>query len=191
VGPGIYGAPYYGGGQPEVVGPTTPPVVGLGFSGEAASISMPNMSKMGGITGTLRFQMDPHLSLDFSIGGLTAHNPDGINLTATPLLVGANLYLFGHTLLPYVAVAGGVDWMHYYDPIDDFEARGTALEGQVGGGLELRLDQYFAVDADVRYVTRKSLEKDDPQAIFPDGTQADTLGNRGGVQEMLGLTVFF
>jgi hypothetical protein len=118
----------------------------------------------------------------------------GFDRYDVPVTLGVRLHIGAPdwVVSPYfVAAAGGV-----YSDLDYLRSRDKAwlLDGQLGGGLEIRLGRHFAITADVRLDARHRLTKpDDATAatVSINGKPFSPIGDSYGGQFRLGAALYF
>jgi len=118
----------------------------------------------------------------------------GFDRYDVPVTLGVRLHIGAPdwVVSPYfVAAAGGV-----YSDLDYLRSRDKAwlLDGQLGGGIEIRLGRHFAITADVRLDARHRLTKpDDATAatVSINGKPFSPIGDSYGGQFRLGAALYF
>src|SRR5205085_9434668 len=102
--------------------------------------------------------------------------------TDVPFLLGLRVHLTGprSVVAPYFAFAGGGSWARLDLP--DVREEAWFVEGQLGGGLEIRLGRHFALTADVRGVG-KARVGEGPRLVAADlyGDPRELMGSQIGV----------
>lgn len=195
--------------QPPAPPPRPPvfrPQLGLGFRVTGAwSANAYTDVGQGGLAGDLLFRVHPRLTLELSAGWLSTTNSSefetAYSRTDVPFTLGARIHLGSPQWLasPYVVLAAGGGWARAYTPVFDefgnlFEATdsGWFIDGQAGGGLELRLGRHVAINMDLRFATRLRVDRQprfEVQDFF--GSSVPILGHQFGGQANFGLSVFF
>jgi hypothetical protein len=154
--------------------------VGLGARGAATLLGEGKYTIGGGAE--LLVRLSHHFSLE-----LAAEYQHSIIASPVrqdlPITLGLRTYLVGlkARIAPYLVAAGGIDLAAA--EVAGIRQRGLFLEGQLGGGLELRLGHHLAITADARFDARKRLGEPGPSIVeLPSGI---------GVQVRLGAAVYF
>lgn len=154
--------------------------VALGVRGFATVLGEGKYSAGGG--GELLVRLSRHLSLE-----LAAEYQRSIATSLLrqdlPITLGLRAYLVGPQarVAPYLVAAGGIDLAGA--EVAGVRQRGLFLEGQLGGGIELRLGRHLAITGDARFDARKLLEK-------PNDSIAE-LRSGISVQVRLGAAIYF
>jgi hypothetical protein len=141
-----------------------------------------------GILGQLRYRVARHLGLELMAGYERSHTAQDQLHTDVPVTFGLLIPFIGpeHILSPYLVGAAGLNFadLRLIDgatlQLDDSR---TQLVGQVGGGLELRLGQHFALNGDVRLEYRYNLNGPSDAVANTksiDGKPVDTIQNSLG-----------
>lgn len=172
---------------------------GLGATVEGLSIFTGNESDGFGVLGQLRYRATRHLVLDLQGGYERSTDPDSRVRTDYPLTFGLMIPFLGpdRILTPYVVFAGGFNFsdLTLFDaPSHTISDTRTQAIGQAGGGLELRLGQHFAINADVRAEGRWNLSgPSDAVAATTaiNGKPVTPLADSVGLRFGLGGTVYF
>ncbi|HEX2572865.1 MAG TPA: hypothetical protein VH877_25160 [Polyangia bacterium] len=154
--------------------------VGLGVRGSATVLGEGKYSAGGG--GELLVRASRHLTLELA-AEYQRSIATSLERQDLPITLGLRAYLVGPQarVAPYLVAAGGIDLAGA--EVAGVRQRGLFLEGQLGGGLELRLGRHFSINADARFDARKLL-----------GTPNDSVAPlRSGfsVQVRLGAAVYF
>jgi hypothetical protein len=165
--------------------------LGLGVRGTGQVID--NGWNNLGIGGELLYRVSPHVSTE--LAGEYQRSVDG-NLTRTdvPVTLGLRLHIGrpNWVVSPYFVVATGIDvgMLDYKFTTDT----AVSFDAQLGGGLELRLGQHFAITADARFDGKKRLN-DPSQAVIStrsiNGKTVHPLGDEYGGQFRLGVAAYF
>jgi hypothetical protein len=202
-------------GQPTVyVRPPAPPPrpyafrpqLGIGFRVTGAwNANAYTDVGQGGLAGDLLFRVHPRLTLELSAGWLSTTSSseyeNAYSRTDVPFTLGARIHIGNPQWLasPYVLLAAGGGWARAYTPVvDEFGAlyeasdAGWFLDGQAGGGLELRLGHHVAINMDLRLATRLRIDRQ-PRFEVQDyfGGSVPILGHQFGGQANFGLSFFF
>ena len=179
-----------------VVRPVRKPVqwaskIGLGVRGSGQVID--NGWNNLGIGGEFLYRASPHLSTE--LAAEYQKNPDGpLGRADVPVTLGLRVHIGRPDWIvsPYFVFAAGVDvgMLDYKFTTDT----SIYLDGQLGGGLELRLGKHFAITADARLDAKKRLNDVD-QAVAStksiNGKAVHPLGDEYGGQFRLGAAVYF
>jgi hypothetical protein len=182
--------------QLVLVRPTQPPAgwtsrIGLGVRGTGQVVN-DNWNNLG-IGGEFLYRMSPHWSME--LAAEYQKNTEGsIDRMDIPATIGFRLHIGKPTwvLSPYLVDAIGFDYAQQDLKVTKDEA--YYFDGQVGGGLELRLGQHVAITADARLDGKKRV--DEPaQAVVAtssvNGKRVHALGDEYGGQFRLGVAVYF
>ncbi len=203
-------APYYAPPPPPTVYVPPPPVLtppvlvarpaappawtsrfGLGVRGTGQVVN-DNWNNLG-IGGELLYRVSAHVTTE--LASEYQKNANGpIDRIDVPTTFGLRLHIGNpHWIVsPYFVLAAGLDvaWQDLHVATD------TAyyFDGQVGGGLELRLGQHVAITADARFDGKKRLN--DPEAAVANTTSVNgkpvaPLADQYGGQFRLGFAVYF
>lgn len=179
-----------------IVKPAPPPIgwkakIGLGVrgTGQAVNDGWNNM----GIGGEFLYRASNHVSLELAAEYQKNVNGD-VDRIDIPVTAGVRLHIGNpHWIVsPYFVIAAGFDYANQDLRVTKDEA--YFFDAQLGGGLELRLGQHFAITADARFDGKKRI--DDPsQAVVAttsvNGKPVSALGDQYGGQFRLGLAVYF
>lgn len=154
--------------------------VGLGVRGSATVFGEGKYNAGGGAE--LLVRLSRHLSLELA-AEYQRSLATSLLRQDLPITLGLRAYLLGPQarIAPYLIAAGGIDLAGA--DLAGVSQRGLFLEGQLGGGLELRLGRHLAITADTRFDVRKLLGK-------PNDSIAD-LRSGYSVQVRLGAAVYF
>jgi hypothetical protein len=165
--------------------------IGLGVRGTGQVIES-GWNNLG-IGGEFLYRASPHLVTE--LAAEYQRNPDGpLDRTDIPITLGLRLHIGRPDWIvsPYFVVAAGLD----IGMLDLKFASDTAyyFDAQLGGGLELRLGQHFAITADARFDGKKRINDPD-QAVATtkslNGKPFHSLDDEYGGQFRLGLAVYF
>lgn len=159
----------------------------------------------GGIGGELLFRAHPRLTVELT--GMwqgtseRSEYENGYRRYDVPVTAGLRVHLGNPRWLvsPYLAVAAGGVWARAYVPILGqsgyaLEGRDTGwfAEGQLGGGLELRLGRHAAINLDARAATRLRVDRQQRLEVYDAlGRTVPVMGNQFGLQFHLGLGFYF
>lgn len=146
-----------------------------------------------GFGGELLYRASRRVVLELS-GEYQKRVTQGFDRFDVPVLLGTRLHIGAPdwVVSPYfVGAVGGS-----YSKLDYIRSQDTAwfLEGQLGGGLEIRLGQHFVINADLRGDGRYRIT--DPDSITVDtqkvnGVVLTPMGNQYGLQGRLGAAIYF
>jgi hypothetical protein len=177
--------------QPNKPVPQWTSKAGLGVRG-SAQVTNSDWNNLG-IGGEFLYRASPHLVTE--LAAEYQRNPDG-NLARTdiPVTLGLRLHIGRPNWIvsPYFVVAAGVDI-----GILDMKFRDDTayyFDGQVGGGLELRLGQHVAITFDARFDGKKRLNEPDlavSNTLSIDGKPFHHLDDEYGGQFRLGVAAYF
>jgi hypothetical protein len=165
--------------------------IGLGVRGTGQVID--NGWDNLGIGGEFLYRASPHLVTE--LAAEYQRSPDGpLDRTDIPITIGLRLHIGrpNWVVSPYFVVAAGVDIA-----LQDLKfADDTAyyFDAQLGGGLELRLGQHFAITADARFDGKKRLNDPDTavaQTRSINGKAFHPLADEYGGQFRLGVAAYF
>jgi hypothetical protein len=179
-----------------VVRPAPPPVgwksrFGLGVRGTGQVVN-DNWNNLG-IGGELLYRASNHVSLE--LAAEYQKNLDGnLDRVDVPVTTGVRIHIGNpHWIVsPYFVLAAGFDFAN----LDLKVTNDTAFffDAQLGGGLELRLGQHFAITADARFDGKKRIDDPSPavqSTRLVDGKPVSPLGDQYGGQFRLGAAVYF
>ena len=184
--------------QPEalVLQKATPPVgwqsrFGLGVRGTGQVINS-DWNNLG-IGGEILYRAASHVSLELAAEYQknTSGSTDRMDIPAT---FGVRLHIGKPSwiLSPYFVFALGFDYAVQDLRVTQDEA--VYFDGQLGGGLELRLGQHVAITADARFDGKKRLDDPSEKVLATssvDGKRVHALGDEYGAQFRLGFAVYF
>ena len=200
--PAVYVAP-----APVTYAPPPPPVVvaapakpakppfrsqfGLGVRG--AGVVQNDKFHGLGVGGELLIRASPHLTTELAAEYQRSTAGPNPRLDI-PVTFGLRIHLAKPTwkLQPYLVGALGVDIAR--QDLKVFEEKAYFFEGQVGGGLEVRLGQHVALTGDARFVGRYRLDQAEKETLalkYINGQPVGPLGNQMGGQFRLGVQVYF
>jgi hypothetical protein len=147
-----------------------------------------------GVGGELLYRASPHISTE--LAGAYQKNADGtLDRTDVPVTLGLRLHIGrpDWVLSPYFVLAGGVDFAWQSIPLhSDDDA--FYLDGQLGGGLELRLGQHVALTFDARLDARWRANDVSQQVAAlksVNNRPFHALGDELGGQFRMGAAVYF
>ncbi|HMU41203.1 MAG TPA: hypothetical protein PKE31_19505 [Pseudomonadota bacterium] len=146
-----------------------------------------------GFGGDLLYRNSRRVVLELS-GEYQKRMSGGFERYDIPVLFGTRLHMGAPdwAVSPYfVAAVGGS-----YSKLDFIHSQDTAwfVNGQLGGGLELRLGQRFVLNADVRGDGRYRLTKPDAVTLATqcvNGEPVSPMGHQYGLQGRLGAALYF
>ncbi len=146
-----------------------------------------------GFGGELLYRANRRVVLELS-GEYQKRVTQGFERYDVPVMFGTRLHIGAPDWIvsPYfVGAVGGS-----YSKLDYIRSQDKAwfLEGQLGGGLELRLGQHFVINADLRGDARHRVT--DPDSITVEtqkvnGVVLTPMGNQYGLQGRLGAAIYF
>jgi hypothetical protein len=184
--------------QPELVVTTPRPVVpmwksrlGLGVRGTGQVIQS-GWNNLG-IGGEFLFRASPHLSTELAVEyQRSAATP--LDRVDIPVTFGLRVHIGRPTWVvsPYFVFAGGLAFASQDLKFTTDDA--IYLDGQIGGGLELRLGQHVAITADARLDAKKRANDTAANVLATasvDGKPVHALGDEVGGQFRLGVAVYF
>lgn len=199
----VYGQPAYG--QPAYAQPSySQPVprwrrpfqrqLGLGVraTGQWADNGLLEYG-LGGLQGDLLLRASPHVTTELSSGYLRT-GLAGYDRTDVPITLGVRLHLGGprSVVSPYFVVAGGAQYARLDSPEAGGYEQAWFLQGQLGGGLEVRLGRHFALNADLRGIGHLRVDQGARLvALDVFGQERPLLGSQLGLQGNLGLAAYF
>jgi hypothetical protein len=177
--------------QPRPVVPMWTSRIGLGVRGTGTVVD--NGWNNLGIGGELLFRASPHLVTELAAEyDRSATTP--LDRTDIPVTLGLRVHIGrpNWVVSPYFVFAGGLDFAS--EDLRHTKDDAIYVDGQIGGGLELRLGQHVAITADARLDLKK--RADSPSAAvaattFLDGKPVGPLGDEVGGQFRLGAAVYF
>ena len=164
-----------------------------GISTEKHPMALEDRFTKLGFGGELLYRASRRVVLELS-GEYQKRLDAGLERYDVPVLFGTRLHIGAPDWLfsPYfVGAIGGS-----YSRLDYLRSQDTAwfLEGQLGGGVELRLGQRFVISADVRGDGRYRLTEPDEltrSTQCVNGSPLLPMGNQYGLQGRLGAALFF
>jgi hypothetical protein len=177
--------------KPRPVVPMWKSRIGLGVRG-TGQVIQDGWNNLG-IGGEFLYRASPHLSTELAAEyQRSAATP--LDRVDIPVTIGLRLHIGRPTWIvsPYFVFAGGVDFASQDLKFTHDDA--IYVEGQIGGGLELRLGQHLAITADARLDAKKRAN-DAAQNVLAtssvDGKPVHALGDEVGGQFRLGVAVYF
>jgi hypothetical protein len=195
--PCCYAQPVYAPAPEVVLVKPRPPVaqwksrIGLGVRGTGAVIH-DGWNNLG-IGGEFLFRASPHLVTELAAeyDRSAASRLDRVDV---PVTIGLRVHIGrpNWVVSPYFVFAGGVDIAA--QDLKFTEDKAFYLDGQIGGGLELRLGQHVAITADARLDAKKRVNSVDEAVAatsYIDGKPVHALGNEVGGQFRLGVAAYF
>ncbi|MGZ3441504.1 MAG: hypothetical protein ACXVDD_18420, partial [Polyangia bacterium] len=195
--PCCYSAPAYAPPQevvlvkPRAVVPMWQSRIGLGVRGTGQVID-DGWNNLG-IGGEFLYRASPHLVTELAAEyqHSTATMLDRVDI---PVTFGLRVHIGRPTWVvsPYFVFAGGVGYASQDLKFTHDDA--IYVEGQLGGGLELRLGQHLAVTADARLSAKKRANDPAENVVATtsvDGKPVHALGDEVGGQFRLGVAVYF
>ncbi|HZS35735.1 MAG TPA: hypothetical protein VFF06_02865 [Polyangia bacterium] len=163
--------------------------LGVRGTGQVVNDQWNNM----GIGGELLYRVSAHVSTELACE--YQKNVNGpVDRIDIPTTLGVRLHIGrpSWVVSPYFVAAAGLDvaWQDLRFATD------TAyyFDGQVGGGLELRLGQHVAITADARFDGKKRVNDPEPAVALTtslNGKPVAPLGDQYGGQFRLGFAVYF
>ena len=165
--------------------------IGLGVRGTGQVIN--NGWDNLGIGGEFLYRASPHLVTE--LAAEYQRSPDGpLDRTDIPVTLGLRLHIGrpNWVVSPYFVVAAGIDIALQDLKFTDDTA--YSFDAQLGGGLELRLGQHFAITADARFDGKKRLNDPDQAVAHTqsiNGKAFHPLADEYGGQFRLGVAAYF
>lgn len=167
---------------------------GLGFR-FAAAINKDQFTDWSqlGLGGELLYRAHRRIVLEMA-GEYQKRVDNGFARYDVPVTLGARFHIGAPdwVVSPYFVVAAGaaysdLDFLHHHD-------KAWFLDGQAGGGLEIRLGKRFAINADLRGDARYRLTKPDEATaatLSIDGKPFAPMANQYGLQFRAGAALYF
>lgn len=162
----------------------------VGIHGSIGGIAAESVS-MGGFAAALRLRPTDHFAFDLGVGAYSGEDWNGQQRLEVPITLDLLAFVNPRRRLQLYFVLGvgasaafledETSWNQDYDPSY------TYLGGTAGIGLEWRLGQHFALNADARGFLRRRVDSDEPE--FVDGTRETNTS--AGLLGNLGATVYF
>jgi hypothetical protein len=148
-----------------------------------------------GIGGEFLYRVSPHLSTELAAEyQRSTGSQSQLDRVDIPVTFGLRVHIGRPTWVvsPYFVFAAGVGYASedYRFATDD----AIYVEGQLGGGLELRLGQHVAITADARLDAKKRANDTADNVLATssvDGKPVHPLGDEVGGQFRLGVAVYF
>ena len=157
----------------------------------------------GGVGVDLLLRASRYLSTELSLQYLRVGLDRSLyDRTDVPFLLGLRVHLAGprSIVAPYFAFTGGGSWARLDLPAAGPTGPGGPgdreeawfVEGQLGGGLEIRIGRHFALSADVRGVG-KARVGEGPRLVSTDlyGDERELMGSQVGLIGTLGAAGYF
>jgi hypothetical protein len=165
--------------------------IGLGVRGTGQTVN-DNWNNLG-IGGEFLYRASNHISLELAAEYQKNVNGD-IDRMDIPVTAGVRFHIGSPNWIvsPYFVLAAGFDYANMDLRVAHDEA--YYFDAQLGGGLELRLGQHFAITADARFDGKKRIDDAAPSVqatSFVNGKRVSALGDEYGGQFRLGLAVYF
>jgi hypothetical protein len=177
--------------KPRPVVPMWSSRIGLGVRG-TGQVLQDGWNNLG-IGGEFLYRASPHLVTELAVEyqRSTATLLDRVDV---PVTFGLRVHIGRPTWVvsPYFVFAGGLDFASQDLKFTHDDA--IYLDGQLGGGLELRLGQHVAITADVRLDARKranEVAENVAATSSVDGKPVHALGDEVGGQFRLGVAAYF
>jgi hypothetical protein len=185
--------PVYVAPAPTIVVAAPPPprwtsTFGLGVRGSGAVSD--NWSL--GVGGELLLRASSHVSLE--LGAAYERRTEGFDRMDVPATLGVRLHIGkpDWVVSPYFVAAAGIDWAHENLLVTHDDA--YYFDGQLGGGIEIRVGQHFAITADARFDGKKRLDSANEAVLATrsvNGKPVRALGDEYGGQFRLGVAAYF
>src|SRR5262249_55378179 len=146
-----------------------------------------------GIGGEFLYRATRHLSTELAAEYQhSAATP--LDRVDVPVTFGLRLHIGRPTWVvsPFFVFAGGIDFASQDLKFTHDDA--IYLDGQIGGGLELRLGQHVAITVDARLDAKKranDVAQNVAATVSVDGKRVRPLGDEVGGQFRLGVAVYF
>jgi hypothetical protein len=177
--------------KPRPVVPMWTSRIGLGVRGTGQVLD--NGWNNLGIGGEFLYRASPHLVTELAAeyDHSTATALDRVDV---PVTVGLRVHIGRPNWIvsPYFVFAAGVDVAQ--QDLKFTTDQSIYIDGQLGGGLELRLGQHFAITADARFDAKKranDVAQNVAATTSVDGKPVHPLGDELGGQFRLGAAVYF
>ena len=177
--------------KPRPVVPMWTSRIGLGVRG-TGQVIQDGWNNLG-IGGEFLYRVSPHLSTELAAEyqRSTATPLDRVDV---PVTFGLRVHIGRPTWVvsPFFVFAGGLDFASQDLKFTHDDA--IYVEGQLGGGLELRLGQHLAITADARLDAKKRANGVAANVLATasvDGKPVHALGDEVGGQFRLGVAVYF
>jgi hypothetical protein len=166
--------------------------IGARVSGTLNSDELGGFSQMG-IGGELLYRASRHLVLELG-SEYQKRLDNGFARYDVPVTMGMRVHIGAPdwVVSPYFVFAGGA----VYSNLDYLHAHDIAwfLDGQLGGGLEIRLGKHLALTADLRGDFRHRVTAPDQataNTLSVDGKPFEPIPNSYGIKGQLGLALYF
>jgi hypothetical protein len=165
--------------------------IGLGVRGTGAVLE--NGWNNVGIGGEFLYRASPHLVTELA-AEYDRSAGTALDRRDVPVTFGLRVHIGRPTWVvsPYFVFAGGIDFASQDLKFTHDDA--IYVDGQIGGGLELRLGQHVAVTVDARLDAKKranEVAQNVAATTFVDGKPVRALGDEVGGQFRLGVAVYF
>jgi hypothetical protein len=146
-----------------------------------------------GIGGELLYRATSHLTTELA-AEYDHSAANALGRTDVPVTFGLRMHIGrpDWVVSPYFVIAAGADFASQDLKFTHDDA--IYLDGQIGGGLELRLGQHVAVTADARLDAKKranGVAENVAATTSIDGKPVHALGDEVGGQFRLGVAVYF
>jgi hypothetical protein len=167
--------------------------VGLGIRGTGQVIN-DGWNNLG-IGGEFLYRVSPHLSTELAAEYQRSTGSEShLDRVDIPVTLGLRVHIGRPTWVvsPYFVFAAGVGYASQDLKFTTDDA--VYVDGQIGGGLELRLGQHFAVTADARLDAKKRANSVADNVLATtsiDGKPVHALGDEVGGQFRLGVAAYF
>lgn len=166
----------------------------VGFHAEIGGI-VGGQVQMGGFAAGLRLRPIPFLGVDLTAGIYGGSDYVGNNRFEIPIRVDVRFFVNPRSRVQfYTLVGAGVSLARAEDPITLNTRDFTHVGGEVGAGLEFRLNPHIALNFDVRGFLRQRVDSDPrPEYVEVDGfgNILRTTNTSGGATLNLGGTIYF
>ena len=162
--------------------------LGVGVRG-AGALAQHDLDTLGG-GAELLFRATHHLTVEIA-GELQRTVTGGAPRSDIPLTAGLRVHLGSPrwVVSPYLVAAGGVDIAEEDWKVGHEQA--LYLDGQLGGGLEVRLGGHLALTADARFEGRMLLAAPDVTGPLPAAPASVALHDGMGAALHVGAAVYF
>jgi hypothetical protein len=167
--------------------------IGLGVRGTGQVIN-DGWNNLG-IGGEFLYRVSPHLSTELAAEYQRSTGSEShLDRVDIPVTLGLRVHIGRPTWVvsPYFVFAAGVGYASQDLKFTTDDA--VYVDGQIGGGLELRLGQHFAVTADARLDAKKRANSVADNVLATtsiDGKPVHALGDEVGGQFRLGVAAYF
>jgi len=150
---------------------------------------------MGGVAGSIRFRPQPRFAAEIGMGVYAGTDANGQERVETPLtLNGMVFFNEERTAQPYLMAGIGIsrartNGLNANTGINE-ERELLHIGGQIGAGLELRLSDNIAINADVRGFLRQNIGGTSDQPEFTNPDNGDTTNTSAGALATVGATFY-